>query len=178
MDDEIIAQLISNKAELGNHSCGNESIDKMLQESFMPQLCRQRDTYKIIYDEQVVGFYSWFITSVNLENSDTEVASYYDTTPSFGVLYIKFISVDHDIQGYGIGTTILGHIVKEAKKLEKNWPVRLIVFDALRERVEWYRKLGFELLFQSELETESETVKMYMDLMTCEEHNALSEFSN
>lgn len=177
MPDEITALLLTDEADLQNHSCGNDSIDRLVMNSFSSQVCRQRDTYKVVLDDQILGFFSWYIASVCLENSDEEVSEFYDEEPRFGVLYIKFISVDSDVQNNGIGTAILGYIVKEARNLERKWPVRLIVFDALREKIPWYERRGFAALSKMELASQSETVKMYFDLMTEDEHRTLKSYS-
>jgi len=177
MSDEIASLLVSNETDLQNHCCGNDSIDTLVKNSFASQVCRQRDTYKVVYEDQTLGFFSWYLASVSLEESDEEISEFYDEKPQFGVLYIKFIAVDSDVQNNGIGTTILGYIVKEARNLEKKWPVRLIIFDALRERIPWYEKRGFRVLLKTELESQSETVKMYLDLMTEDEHKVLKAYS-
>ena len=172
----LLAAPISSNNDLIGYTCGNESIDKLVRESFLSHICGQRTTFKILFDDSIVGFYSLYISSIIDEESNEPFTEYYDQNPRFAVVYIKYLAVNKAVQGNGIGSSVLGHIVKEARHLSEKWPVRLIVFDALRDKVEWYKKLGFDILSQKELDGNSETVKMYFDMFTEEKRQEISEY--
>ncbi len=60
----------------------------------------------------------------------------------------------------------MGYIIAEVKRLiENNWPVRLIVLSALKERYEWYLKNGFQAIREEDLQNQEETIEMFMDML-------------
>lgn len=178
MIDGIIVAPIESALELEGHTCGNVSIDHLVESSYCAHVCNQITTYKVIYADEVVGFYSIYVTSINVDNdrSEEDVSQYFDKTPSFGVIYIKFIAVDLDIQNHGIGKVILSVIVKNARDLHAKLPIRMIVFDALKDKISFYENRGFKLLYKDEVNSQQETVKMYLDLATLEELNAIDAY--
>ena len=156
---------IKSDDELRGHNCGVASIDKMVENSFLPHLLRQQDTYKITYKNRILGFYAIRIIAIECDDADAEFAEYYDTEPVFGALYIKYIAIETQFQNHRIGTNTLNTIIKNANEDSQRLPIRLIIFDALRERIEFYQKRGFQLLKQQDIVGNSETVKMFFDLL-------------
>ena len=168
--DELLFRKIESEQDLENHDCGVGSIDQMVRNSYMQHLLGQQDTYKIVFDGKIIGFYAIQIRALNFDNSDAEFAQYYDGDPIFGYVYIRYLCVDKNAQGYGVGTTALEYIVKKMREEHERLPVRLIVFDALREKAEFYEKRGFSYVRSTDRDKVSEKVEMFLDLMP-EERN-------
>ena len=86
--------------------------------------------------------------------------------------------MDARIHGRGIGSAILHSVITQARELAKDWPIRLFVLDALREKVSWYRDRGFDALIRTDLDKKTETVGMYLDLSSKEELDALGAYTD
>lgn len=158
---------IEYQQDLVGHDCGNYSINTTVMQSYYPHILKQAKTYKILLSDIIIGFYCISIGSINLENSNSDIADYYHGTPEYGFLKLNYLAVDKSLQNKGIGSTILKMIVVEAHSLCQRYPIRLLVIDALTEKVEWYKKRGFRVLFQKQNDSENrETVKMFIDLIS------------
>lgn len=168
---------VESEAELRNFDCGVSTINELVATSFYPHIIKQRKVYKILVREAKVGFMSVSISNISLAHSDAPVAEYYADPPSFGAVKLDYIAVDKRVQKLGIGSTALKYIIQEARELHKTWPVRLLVLDAIRERIDWYKELGFEAVSQAELKSDSPTVPMYIDLMPESEKKSLDTYA-
>ena len=171
----ICYTLLENQNELTDFDCGNESINKLVSDSFYPHILKQRQVHKLSYAGYRVGFYSVSVAGISLEESDAPVADYYASTPSFAAIVLNYLAVDKIVQGNGIGSAALKHIIAEARALYAAWPVRLLILDALRSKLSWYLQHGFALLNQADMNGTSETVRMYLDLMPEEEKDIINE---
>ena len=157
--------VVNTKYDLDEFDCDNPSINRLVQESLYPTLLDQIQTYKISVQDRRVGFIAFSVLKVTCENSDAQFAEYYHSSPSYGAILINFIAVDRHVQHKGIGTTALQYIVNETNKLCDFLPIRLLIVDALRSKLEWYEKRGFLPLCSSDVKGDSETIRMYMDIM-------------
>ena len=168
--------LIESESDIRDFDCGNASINRLVANSVFPCILKQSQTYKMTIQGKCVGFFSVSICGVSLENSDAPIASYYDGTPSFGAVKVDFIAVDKKAQKHGIGSTALKYIVKEARVLSTQWPVRVLILDALRDVVDWYMDRGFSPVNTGDLEGFSPSVRLYIDLITKEEQTKLDQY--
>ena len=73
------------------------------------------------------------------------------------------VAVDKRYQGHKIGTSILDQIIKRVFTLAADWPIRLITLDAIRDKYDWYKRMGFKALDESKLAAGDFTIAMYMD---------------
>lgn len=168
--------LIEAEDELGGFDCGNPSINKLVSESYYSHILKQTRVYKLSIQGQRVGFCSVSILGISLESSDAPIAEYFDKTPSFGAVMLNYLAVDARVQHLGIGSTALEYIIAEAQTLYTLWPVRLLVIDALRNKIDWYTNHGFEILNKADLNGISETVQMYFDLMPAEDQKSIEDY--
>ena len=175
MLEGITYSKIRDENELADHICGEQSIDVMVRESFYPHILKQQNTYCIRYYGEIVGSFAITVRAINVEASDKEIANCFSNTYDYGIIYVKYLAVDHDVQNNGIGTAMLEMIVQKAKVVAEKLPIRCLAFEALRNKVEYYKKRGFEILYESGYEKDSETVWMYFDLMSEEERKILEE---
>lgn len=172
----VICTPIETEADLRNFDCGNPSINTLVEETYYPYIVKQNKTYKVLFGDTRVALLSVSIVGVSLENSDAELAEYYAVTPSFGAVKLNYIAVDKKVQGKKIGSVSMEYIIREARRLYNEWPVRLLILDAIRDKVGWYQKLGFDVLSQAELTGTSPTVRMYIDLMPDKEKKSLDAY--
>lgn len=164
---------ITDRNELIGHSCGEEAIDRMIASAFYSHLYRQQDTYCIRFQGEVVGSYALSVRAIDFSACDEEIAEYFENNLFFGVLYIPYLAVDTDMQGKGIGTAVLKHIIHFAMEKASEIPIRCVLFDALRRRVKFYQDRGCIVLSKDEFNSDSETVRMFFDLITEEERNKI-----
>ncbi|WP_455678286.1 GNAT family N-acetyltransferase [Sharpea azabuensis] len=164
---------LSTRDELLGFSCGNSSIDQLVANSFYPNQYRQIMAYKMSIQNIRVGFFSVSVQGISLEDTDTSVAEYYYDNPSFAAVKLEYIAIDKRIQKRGIGTTALEYIVQEARKLYVCWPIRLLILDAVRDKVSWYENRGFEPIDRADMNSASATVPMYLDLMPEDEKTVI-----
>lgn len=127
---------------------------------------------------QTVGFYSLSVMSVNLEKSDSPIAEFYENRQGIGAISLDYIAVDARIQNHRIGSTILSSVIARVEELARDWPVRLFILEALREKVVWYLNKGFDALNSADLDGDSGTVWMYFDLSSAEERDALRAYTD
>lgn len=167
---------ITEESVLKDFDCGNASVNQLIADSYYPHLLKQSRTYQIKMQDHTVGFYRLSVRSVSLENSDASMADFYWGTPSYGAVCLDYIAVDAGIHHLGIGTVALKSIVQQAQALAQSWPVRLLVLDALRNKAPWYSNMGFDALNRSDLAGASETVTMYLDLLSKEDSAVLDAY--
>ena len=175
--DGIVLSKVKDSSELNGHSCGEPAIDRMISSAFFAHLCRQQDTYCIRFQGDVIGSYSITVKAVDFSACDKEIAEYYEGNPLFGVLYIRYLAVDEDMQGMGVGSTVLKLIIRSAIEKAVEFPIRCVLFDALRRRVKFYQDRGFTVFSQDELNSNSETVKMFFDLITEEDRSRIESIA-
>ena len=150
----------------------------MIEESYYPHILKQTQTYKVTLRGKTVAFYTVSVRSISLQNSDAPVSENYWKEPIFSAVIINYIAVDKRLHRNGIGTTILESVVDEARALYHQWPVRLVVLEALRQKVDWYLDRGFDAINQADLEGTSETVKLYLDLMPSGDKGKIEEYTS
>lgn len=168
--------------DLHGFDCGNPSVSNMIDQTYYACLLREARAYcvylKVKDDQEIlVGAYSVSIDTLDVKNAVSPLADYYSREPPFrAMVHLDYIAVNSKVQDHGIGKAILEYIVLQARSLYREWPVRLLVLDALRDKVAWYEKRGFSAVYEDDPDPHSTTVKMYLDLMPGEDFQRLSEY--
>lgn len=168
--------------DLHGFDCGNPSIRMMIDQTYYSCLLREARAYcvylKVNDDREIlVGVYSVSIGTLRLGEAASPLAEYYShEPPTYATVHLNYIAVNSKVQRKGIGTKVLEYIVFQARSLYREWPVRILVLDALREKVDWYKERGFASVYQEDPDPHSTTVKMYLDLMPEEDYQRLSEY--
>lgn len=168
--------LLESEEELSCFDCGNASINELVSKSYYPSILKQIRVYKISVRTYRIGFCSISVSHLSFDNSDAPIADYYTNFSSYGALKIDFLAVDKRVQKQGIGTEVLKYFVGEARKFYEIVPIRVLIIDALREKIDWYSERGFALVNSEEENSESPTVKMFIDLMSAEDKNRLDKY--
>lgn len=168
--------LLESEEELSCFDCGNASINDLISRSYYPNILKQIRVYKISVRTYCVGFCSISVSHLSFDNSDAPIADYYANSTSYGALQIDFLAVDRRVQKQGIGTEVLKYIVGEARKFYEIVPIRVLIIDALREKIGWYAERGFALVNSEDENGEGPTVKMFIDLMSMEDKDKLDKY--
>jgi len=161
-------------------TCGNSSIDEKISNSYELTLLQHAYAYQVIISNTIVGYYMLKLRRIDLENcliDNEEISDYYVTpcTECFS-MHLEYIAVATVYQHRGIGKTLMGIIIKYLQNLSQSVPIRLLTLSALREKYDWYRQIGFLPFSQSELDSTSPTIEMYMDLLI--DKNRFDEYYN
>ena len=141
---ELSYVLLNSKAD--KFDCGNVTINEYIEWSYFVTLSQQCYAYKILYKSLIVGYYMITLRDVALtdcpgDESDYSVGEFGDHVPS---LYINYIAIDKRFQKKGIGTKTLEKIIIETRQLVDRLPIRFITINAVPEKVDWYKKIGFK----------------------------------
>lgn len=168
--------LLEKEEDLADFDCGNPSVNALVSGVYYPNILKQAKVFKISVQNTRVGFCAVSVTHISVDNADAPIAEYYSNAPSYGALKIDFIAVDKRVHRKGIGTTALAFFVSEARRFYEIVPIRVLVIDALREKMDWYTARGFDLLNSKERSDISPTVKMYIDLISAEDKDKLEEY--
>ena len=173
---QISYRLLSEDIIINEFTCGNPSIDQMLKDGFYSTLLKQGFCYEIVIRDRIVGyfFYTYILVSCNDENMD----SYCSTLMGFNypALHIKFIAIDKKFQRKKIGTNVLRLFISNARKLHKDFPVRFVVIDALKDLESFYSKLGFQPVDDQDISANLSTIRMFFDLFDDDERQRLQDY--
>lgn len=176
MAGTICTERIIKDVDYRSVDCGNESINRKLKDVYYADLLRQGYTYKILALGKTLGYYMITFKKINIKDwTSDEITGYVSNlSDDFFSIHIQFIMIDKKFQKHGIGTVVLKSVMKEAKELSKIWPIRFLTLDALRDKFDWYRNIGFLPINEREVENDSFYIKMYYDCM--ENKNTLDEY--
>ena len=154
--------------------CGNSSINSLVHESYYPTILQHAYAFEVRNDTHIIGYFMYHFSTIELEICPEEISDY--MTENFkkcSALHIEYIAVDKNYHGYGVGKSIINHIIVCGRKLCETYPIRLITLDALKEKYEWYQSLGFLAFDENDLNDSSPTIRMYIDCLLDKElvHN-------
>lgn len=147
-------------------TCGVESIDDMVYRSYFTTILQHAYAYEVSAKNIVLGYYMIVFKKIILDDYPDEISEYRDLMDDCISVHIKYIAVDKKFQGHKIGTSILDQIIKRIFSIITDWPIRLITLDAIRDKCDWYKRMGFKVLDETQFEKGDYTVAMYMDCIT------------
>ncbi|MEN4527310.1 GNAT family N-acetyltransferase [Pantoea agglomerans] len=119
---------------------------------FLPQMKRQASRDNIFAEvlvnerEEIVGFLT--ATLYQLSRESIPASSFpYALPPTIAVIKIPMIGIDKRIQGKGWGTSLMESALDYSLRASENVAgIKGIYLDAKRDRVDFYRRFGFEEL--------------------------------
>ena len=95
------------------------------------ELCEMIDVRKKVYEDSTVWEYELSYDGINTLGF-AKVIEYED------YVELKYINVNREYRGNGIGSTLLNHIIGEFSDKD-------IIVETFRERVDWYSKFHFHV---------------------------------
>ena len=141
-------------------SCGEKSIDALMQQAYPSTLFKQGRAYNILIDDKLIG--SCMIRFVSLYDKDAE---YYVGHKDYTALEISYLAIDSRIQGHGYGRLVLKQLILLARRIADDLPVRVLVLDAFKDKEEWYTSAGFKISPKKKDLRYPGTLPMRMDLI-------------
>ena len=151
-------------SEADNFDCGNATINEYVENSYFATLSQQCYAYKIVYRAFIVGYYMITLRNVALSDCTSDISDYQagefgDFIPS---LYINYLAVGKKYQKLKIGTKTLEKIINETRQLTDVLPIRFITINAVPDKIEWYKKIGFQEMGK---DIDNINKYMYIDLI-------------
>ena len=164
---QIVMRKLSTDPCNSMFDCGVKGINNMIKRSYYSTLLQQLYCYEIVVDGIVIGYYMLGFRKIKFEECPGDIGDLFDDLSEDGycALHIKYIAITAKYQKRGIGTKVLYILLRQIKELCKTWPVRIITLDAIRERVEWYKKNGFLLFNEEDINKGCKEIPMYMDFI-------------
>jgi Predicted acetyltransferase len=153
---QLIYKIISIEdiREIKGFKCGNGSMELFLQtEAYASHIHREASTTLVYLQDKLVGYFT-------IKHEDADHEPWVEGSNYKSSLDIARIAVSEDMQNNGIGTEIINEIIKKAIQVNE----RFITLDALKEKWEWYKRFGFDYLFEDDLTSDSIVVTMILDL--------------
>ena len=149
-------------------SCGNVSIDQMMQDSFPLDKLRRFYTFQIMYKDTIIGYYMLGLKRFHIDELKEPLDEYYIAPyDDMYAMHIQYIAIKTDYQCRQIGSKTLQYIIETASMLSSEVPFRIVTLDALESLVNWYKTFGFKSIDQN-LQN-PETVLMYRDMLSNDE---------
>lgn len=147
----------------GVFDCGNDSINRQIEESYFPTLLQYSYAYEVSVSNCVVGYYMIKFRTIKFELLPVELKDYYSSLiKDCCALHINYIAIDKKFQGRKIGTNVLKIIIAQVVNICNQWPITIITLDALKEKYEWYKKIGFLAFSEEDVASKDITIPMYI----------------
>jgi GNAT superfamily N-acetyltransferase len=175
--DEV--KRISDGLDCSGFDCGNPEFNDFIRND---ALTDQRNGYSITYAGMIGGALAAFVTLIAAayRTEDFRAAGrdgyHYRDIPA---VKIARMATDRKVQRNGCGRALVDYSFKVALEVKKNIGCRLLITDALPERVDWYVHRGFDLTTDAKRTAPGrKTYPMHADLQPPEppEHQAESAF--
>lgn len=162
-------------SESTDFDCGNPAINEYVEHSYAATLSQQCYAYKIVYKSHVVGYYMITLRDVALSYCISDISDYQES--DFGEflpsLYINYLAVGQKFQRNKIGTKTLEKIINETRKMTNVLPIRFITINAVPDKIEWYKKVGF-----NEMGKDIDNVNKYMYIDLIRDKQKLVDYYN
>lgn len=146
--------------------CGNSSINSLVYESYYPTILQHAYAFEVRVDERITGYFMCRFSTIEIEACPDEISNYMsENFKKCASVHVEYIAIDKFYQGYGIGKSVIYHIIQWSRNLCRVYPIRLITLDALKEKYEWYQNLGFLAFDENDMADSSPTIRMYIDCL-------------
>ena len=127
--------------------CGESKLDSFLKTTSAQHNDKSLSrTFVLTSDanpQQIKGFYSLAVCTVELEQLPENIAKKYPREVHCALL--GRIAVSETCQGQGLGSVLLVDAVRKSVEASKHVPTPMIIVDAKNERAkEWYEGFGFK----------------------------------
>lgn len=131
-------------------SCGVEAIDRWLRESVSDQIRENRLRLWCATDRlsgRLIGFYA--LNTHSLTALEAPVLARRSERLPIPTIYLPVLAIASDLQGAGLGKTLMAHAIQRAGRLSEEIAIKAIILDVLddeklQQRLAFYRSLGFQ----------------------------------
>ena len=120
--------------------------------------------YEVTISEQVVGYYMIYLRAINIDQAPSELSDYQSSiVHNCSAVHISYIAVDKRFQKRSIGTNVLKTIIVQVLEICKKFPITIITLDALKDKYEWYKEIGFIAFDEEDIANSDITIPMYIN---------------
>lgn len=168
MGAKLQFSLVTQNVEKTSFDCGNQTINGYIKDSYYATLIQEAYGYRISAEELTLGYFQILFRELKMEDFPETISDYQASikTDTISALHIRYLAIDKKYQKKGIGTAVIKIILQDICDLSKKFPVRVVTIDAVIERVEWYKKLGFKELQKNTVSQDGITQAMFFDCCT------------
>lgn len=140
----MILRLLQPADDRSSFSCGDPAYDNFLLRYAAQNQFKHRisTTIVAVEDERVMGYATFAVGEVAIDDLPDSARGALPRYP-VPVLRLGRLAVDTRYQGHGLGTLLVGHVLQTALRLRDTLGCAAVVVDALPERADFYRALGF-----------------------------------
>lgn len=128
---------------LARFSCGKPSLDEWLQKRALAnQKSGATNTYVVIQNRQVIGYYSLALASINRSEAPGRMKN--NAPTSLPMMLLARLAVKTDFQGRGIGPGMLKDAIQRTVLVSQQAGVMGLLAHALDEEAkQFYTQYGF-----------------------------------
>ncbi len=134
---------------LDRFDCGKEPLTSWLKKNALhSQTGQHTKTMVIAEDKEVIGYYSYNVTSVEHEDSTPERVKKGLAKHPIPVFLIARLPLDKNHQGKGLGSRLLRHALKGAAAIavsDEGVPIRAVIVDAIDDEARNFYS-GFDFM--------------------------------
>lgn len=146
-------------------TCGIESIDKMVENSYFLCLMKRSYAYEVTANGIIVAYYRIELKRFDNSKFDPPLDEHsLDLYNDLYALHIQYIAVWKEYQQHRIGTSIFEHILQSIDNIVEYCPLRLVTLEAFHDLIKWYSTYAFIDLAPSQ--DNPETNLMFLDLIS------------
>lgn len=138
-------QLNPERHQVAEFTCGEPSLDTWLREQAVQATARRTARTWVWVDEHgtVVGYYAMAAHRVARENIPTKIGRGGPT--EIPAVLLARLALSQSLRGQGLGEVLLADALTRVVFVTETVGARLVVVDALHERVaQFYESLGFQ----------------------------------
>lgn len=128
---------ITEDIDVDKYNFDNGSIKELLRHAYYYQVKKISCTQCIKLDDTVIGFYQLKIITID-DSFEPEC------NDKYSAVLLNCIYIMPEYRNNGYGTAILEEIIAQILDLNRHISIRFLMIYALSDRVNWYKKCGFE----------------------------------
>lgn len=154
--DEILIKDIDTSDNVNDFRSDNPSLNNYLNSNaYYEHIMHFANTKVVKISNRVIAYFT-------MQAKEIQINEEYGDSFCYPLVYLKYLAVDENFQGNGIGTALLQYIILKSEEFSKFVGLRCLLIDALNEKIDWYHDRGFELLDDTST-SNSPTTQMYFD---------------
>ncbi|HEY5539970.1 MAG TPA: GNAT family N-acetyltransferase [Coriobacteriia bacterium] len=141
----MIVRFLQPADDRSQFSCGDPDYDDFIRKYAGQNEFRHRigRTLVVVEDERVMAYATFTLGELAVDALPEHAAQGLPRYPA-PVLRLARLAVDKACQGNGLGTLLVGEVLKLALRLRDEFCCVAVVVDALRDRQPFYEAIGFE----------------------------------
>jgi GNAT superfamily N-acetyltransferase len=131
--------------QVRDFKCGKNSLDLFIRKwALVNQRADSSQTYVVHQNNVVMGYYSLVFSSIKPENAPVSIQTEMPANYPVPVMLFARFAVDRELQGRGIGTSLLKDAFLRTSEASEIGGLAAILVDAINDKmVTFYKNYGF-----------------------------------